>query len=140
MPDERQDARPTYDAAEGQRIKAAAYAEMVDELQNAWRKPVAAPLSIEPRATTDARSVPRTMTADAAQRIKDEAWLQSVKDLEIGVEGPRAMSKPTLEQRIAAALRRPPSSRTDLAALIDEVEAAAAGRRRKRHQGPRAGA
>ena len=62
-----------------------AYREMFDDLQNAWRQPVAAPPSVEPRATTD---VPRTMTADAAQRIKDAAWLQSVKDLESAWKGP----------------------------------------------------
>jgi len=59
-----------------------AYREMIDDLQNAWRKPDE---SIEPRATT---GVPRTMTADAAQRIKDAAWLQSVKDLESAWKGP----------------------------------------------------
>jgi hypothetical protein len=73
IPDRRQDA---MDARER------TYREMVDDLQNAWRRPDA---SIEPRATAD---VPRTMTADAAQRIKDAAWLQSVKDLESAWKGP----------------------------------------------------
>jgi hypothetical protein len=39
-PDERQDSAPVYDAVKGQRIKDAAYAEMVNELVTAWqRKP-----------------------------------------------------------------------------------------------------
>ena len=38
VPDQ-QDARPVYDAAEGRRIKAAAYQQMVDELTSAWKGP-----------------------------------------------------------------------------------------------------
>jgi hypothetical protein len=72
-----QDARPTYDAANGQRIKDAAYREMVDELQNAWRTP--APKSIEPRAkATDA---PRTMSLADAQAIRDAAYRQYCYEL-----------------------------------------------------------
>ena len=75
-----------------------AYQDSKRELQDAWRTPVAAPLSIEPRATmTDARSVPRTMTMDEAQLIQRSRMAESVNDLEIGLEGPRAMSKPSLE-------------------------------------------
>lgn len=63
-----------------------AYRDSKRELQDAWRTPVAAPPSIEPRATmTDA---PRTMTMDEAQRIRDRAWLESVKDLELAWKGP----------------------------------------------------
>ena len=46
-------------------------------------------------------------------------------DLEIGLEGPRAMSKPTLEQRIAAALTLADITSSDLEKLIAEAEAAA---------------
>jgi hypothetical protein len=67
-----------------------AYEDSRRELEDAWRKPVAAPPPIEPRANiTDARSVPRTMsivprsmTIDAAQKIKDEAWLEMCRELE----------------------------------------------------------
>jgi hypothetical protein len=38
VPD-RHDARPVYDAAEGRRIKAAAYQQMVDEMTSAWKGP-----------------------------------------------------------------------------------------------------
>ena len=31
---------------------------------------------------------PRTMTMDEAQRIRDRAWLESVKDLESAWKGP----------------------------------------------------
>jgi hypothetical protein len=66
-----------------------AYQDSKRELQDAWRTPVAAPPSIEPRATmTDARSVPRTMTMDEAQLIRDRAWLESVNDLESAWKGP----------------------------------------------------
>ena len=65
-----------YDAVEGQRIKDAAYAEMVADLQHAWRQPVEVPPKIE------ITNAPRTMTADAAQRIKDAAWLEMCRDLE----------------------------------------------------------
>jgi hypothetical protein len=84
VPDRRhQDAAPrgpTYDAAEGERIKAAAYAAMVDELTNAWRTPAAAPPSIEPRANIT--HVPRTMSLADAQAIRDAAYEQSVRELE----------------------------------------------------------
>jgi hypothetical protein len=36
----------------------------------------------------DSASVPRTMTADAAQKIRDEAWLASVQELENAWRGP----------------------------------------------------
>jgi hypothetical protein len=82
VPDRRQDSAPrgpTYDAAEGERIKAAAYAEMVDELTNAWRTPAAAPPSIEPRANTT--HVPRTMSLADAQAIRDAAYRQYCDEL-----------------------------------------------------------
>ena len=82
VPDRRQDSAPrgpTYDAAEGERIKAAAYAEMVDELTNAWRTPAAAPPSIEPRANIT--HVPRTMSLADAQAIRDAAYRQYCDEL-----------------------------------------------------------
>lgn len=80
-----------------------AYEESVRELQDAWKNPPGV-RGQQPgdQCTIDGQpghldhrlqcvpdkperqdaAVPRSMTADAAQKIKDEAWLQSVKDLE----------------------------------------------------------
>jgi hypothetical protein len=70
---------PVYDAAEAQRVKDEAYRAMVDELENAWRKPVAAPPSSEPRATTT--DAPRTMSLADAQAIRDAAYRQYCDEL-----------------------------------------------------------
>jgi hypothetical protein len=62
-----------------------AYSDSVRALQDAWRKPLAAP-PIEPRAdiTGDEErrdDVPRTMSLAAAQAIRDVAYEQSVREL-----------------------------------------------------------
>jgi hypothetical protein len=63
-----------------------ARAEGIREMCDAWKQP---PPSIEARTTimTDApvkqhAAPPRTMTADAAQAIRDRAWLESITELE----------------------------------------------------------
>jgi hypothetical protein len=59
-----------------------AYQDSKRELQDAWRKPVAAPPPIESRANiTDVRSVPRTMSVADAQAIRDAAYRQYCDEL-----------------------------------------------------------
>jgi hypothetical protein len=79
VPDRRQDTAPrgpTYDAAEGERIKAAAYAEMVDELTNAWRARRGATI-IEPQGKTPRRA----QGLSDAQAIRDAAYRQYCDEL-----------------------------------------------------------
>jgi hypothetical protein len=67
VPD-REDAMSAMDARER------AYQDSKRELQDAWRGPVG--------GAAPQRRVPRTMTMDEAQKIKDEAWLEMCRDLE----------------------------------------------------------
>jgi hypothetical protein len=68
--------------------KAKAYADGVREMCDAWKRP---PPSIEAKANTappKQDAVPRAMTMDEAQRIRDRAWLESVAELESALKGP----------------------------------------------------
>jgi hypothetical protein len=61
-------------AADGLDAKQRAYAEMCDELCNAWRNPLPGGTDAAAPERRTVAPVPRTMTADEARRIKQEAY------------------------------------------------------------------